>query len=294
MLNFKKTVLLVLVCLLVVTLLSVVGFSANKKQPVSLTVCMPNWGSATDPGLQEEVKKYMEQQTNTTIKAIVIPMNAYTEKFPVLLASGDIPDVYRITRAMVNVNGFTNKGYTADITKYVKKVKDFKDVPQFSYVTINKKIYAVPMLKESNKFIWLRKDISDKYGVKLSNTPTTEEFFNEMKKIKDVIPLSFPKFLDNLPYFYRSFGGYDEFLKNKKGKYYDAFNSPETKEALKYVNRLYTNGILDKEFPTTENTSLRNNLIAGKCAANVDYNNRYFFYMSQIAMVDPKDRKSVV
>jgi putative aldouronate transport system substrate-binding protein len=286
--NLKKTVLLVIVGLLVVSLVSAIGFGATTtKKPVSLSLCVPSLSAATDPGLMDEVKKYTEQQTNTNIKLIFIPMNAYADKFPVLLASGDIPDVYRITKAMVNVNSYTAKGYTADITRYVNRIPGFKDIPQFSYLTINKKIRAVPMQKEQQKVIWVRKDITDKYGVKLSSTPTTEEFFNEMKKVKDVVPLSFPKFLDNLPFFYRSFGGYDEFIKNKKGKYYDAFSSNETKEALKYINRLYAAGILDKEFPTTENTALRNNLIAGKCAANVDYDSRYFYYLTQIAQVAP-------
>ena len=226
---------MVLLCLLVFSLMSAVGFTAKK--PVTLTVCLPNWSNATDPALQEETKKYMEQQNGVTIKMIYIPMNSYSDKLPVLLASGDIPDVYQVTKAMVSVQAFATKGYAANIDKYVKKNKILKQViPQkyFDYLKVNGKNYAIPRAKEQEKVIWLRRDIADKYGVKLSSTPTTEEFYNEMKKIKDVIPFSFPKFLDNLPFFYASFGTYDEFTKNKKGKYFDTFNTPEMRECLKY------------------------------------------------------------
>ncbi|MCL6591079.1 MAG: extracellular solute-binding protein [Firmicutes bacterium] len=291
----RKIGSLILLCLLVVSLISTVSFAA-KKPPVTLTVCLPNWSGATDPALQEETKKYMEQQNNLIIKMIYIPMNSYSDKLNVLLASGDIPDVYQVTKAMVNVQAFATKGYAMDIDKYVKKNKICKTViPQkyFDYLKVNGKVYAIPRAKEQEKIIWLRRDIADKYGVNLSSTPTTEEFYNEMKKIKDVIPFTFPKFLDNLPFFYASFNTYDEITKNKKGKYFDTFNTPEMKECLTYLNRLYRDGILDKEFPTNDNTVLRNNLISGKAAANIDYDNRFFYYNNEITRLDPNAKPNL-
>ncbi len=285
----KKVILLMLVVLVATLSVSAVSFSAKK--PVPLTVCLPSssWGGSNDPGLMEEVKKYIEQKTNTTIKAISPPLNTYSDKINVLLASGDIPDVFRINKAMVNVHTFTVRGYTAALDKYIKKNKAFKDIEpkHFNYMRVNGSIRALPKGQESEKVIWMRKDLLDQYGVKLSSTPTTEEFYNEMKKVKDRIPLTFPKFLDNLPFFYHSFGVYDEFIKDKKGKYYDVFNTEDMRECLRYVNRLYRDGVLDKEFPTNDNSVLRNNLISGKATANIDYDIRYFYYMSEIARVDP-------
>ncbi len=294
MVKVRKTISLVLACMLVFCFASVVGFSA--KSPVTLTVCLPTWGMAADPALQEEVKKYMEKQNNIVIKMIYIPLNSYADKLPVLLASGDFPDVYQVTKAMANVPGYAVKGYAADIDRYVKRSKLYKQIPvkYFDYMKSNGKIFAVPRAKESEKIIWLRKDISDKYGVKLSSTPTTEEFYTEMKKIKDGIPFSFSKFLDNLPFFYNAFGTYDEISKDKKGKYVDNFNSPEMRECLKYVNRLYRDGILDREFPTCDNTTLRNNLISGRAAANFDYDNRFFYYYSEIGRLDPNAKPDLM
>jgi putative aldouronate transport system substrate-binding protein len=129
-----------------------------------------------------------------------------------LLSSGDLPDVYQINKAMVNVHAYTLRGYAANIDAYVKRNKLCRGIePEyFNYMRVNGKIHAIPREKEQEKVIWVRGDLLDKYGVKLSSTPTTEEFYNEMKKIKGIIPLSFPKFLDNLPFFYASFGTYDE------------------------------------------------------------------------------------
>lgn len=289
MLKAKKTIILVLVGLMVLSLVSAVGFSAKK--PTPLKVCLPSssWGGSADPGLLEEVKKYMEKQTGTKIEMIAPPMNTYSDKINVLLASGDIPDIFRVTKAMVNIHTYTQRGYTAALDKYIKKNKAFKDVDPkyFDYMRVNGVIRGIPLAKESEKFIWLRKDLADGYGVKLSSTPTIDEFYNEMKKVKDRIPLTFPKFLDNLPFFYHSFGVYDEFIKDAKGKYYDVFNTQEMRDCLTYLNKLYKEGILDKEFPTNDNTVLRNNLISGKAVANIDYDNRYFYYISEIIRLDP-------
>ncbi len=289
MLNWKKTTWLILIVTLFVLSASMVALSAKK--PVPLTICLPSssWGGSNDPGLMEEVKKYMERKTNTSIKMIAPPLNTYSDKINVLLASGDIPDVFRINKAMVNVHAYSVRGYTAALDKYVKKNKAFKNIDPkyFDYMRVNGTIRAIPKAQESEKVVWLRKDLLDQYGVKLSSTPTTEEFYNEMKKVKDRIPFTFPKFLDNLPFFYHSFGVYDEFIKDNKGKYYDVFNTQDMRECLKYINRLYKDGILDREFPTNDNSALRNNLISGKATANIDYDIRYFYYISEIQRVDP-------
>jgi putative aldouronate transport system substrate-binding protein len=291
--RIKKSVSLILVGLLVLCLASVIGFTA--KAPVTLTVCLPGWSGATDPGLQEETRKYMSEKNNIIIKMIYIPMNSYKDKLPVLLASGDIPDVYQVTQAMVNVQAFATKGYAANIDRYVRKTKLYKQIPTkyFDYMSVNGKIYGVPRSKENEKVIWVRKDITDKYDVKLSNIMTTEEFYTEMKKVKDGIPFSFSKFLDNLPFFYNAFGTYDEFHKNNKGKYIDTFNSPEMRECLKYVNRLYKDGIIDREFPTCDNGTLRNNLISGKAASAFDYDNRYFYFNNEIPRLDPNAKPNL-
>ena len=295
MLKAKKTVILVLVGLMVLSLVSAVGFSAKK--PVSLKVCMPSssWGNSADPGLLDEVKKYMEKQTNTKIEMIAPPMNTYSDKINVLLASGDIPDVFRVTKAMVNIHTFTQRGYTAPLDKLIKKNKAFKNVDPkyFDYMKVNGVVRGIPIAQENIKFIWLRKELADGYGVKLSNTPTTDEFYNEMKKVSGRIPLTYPKFLDNLPFFYHTFGVYDEFIKDAKGKYYDVFNTQDMKDCLTYLNKLYKEGVLDKEFPTNDNTVLRNNLISGKAVANIDYDNRYFYYVAEITRLDPNAKPNL-
>jgi len=298
MLRVKKSVTIIIASLLVLSFVCVASFSASK--PTPLTIAMPTWGGCADPLLMDEVKKEMEKRTNTTIKMIAPPANSYTDKINVLLSSGDIPDVFRISKAMVNVHSFTVRGFAAPLDKYVKKSKFLKkvDPKYFDYMrSVNGHIYALPRTTEQQKVIWTRKEILDQYNVKLSSTPTTEEFYAEMLKVKnnsDIIPFTYSKFLDNLPFLYNSFGAYPEFVKNKKGKYYDSFNTPEMKEAHKYINRLYKAGILDQEFPTNDNSAMRNKLISGRAASALDYDRRYFNYMEEILNIDPNSKANLI
>ena len=50
---------------------------------------------------------------------------------------------------------------------------------------------------------------------------------------------------------------------------------------------------MDKEFPTCDNATLRNNLVSGKAAANVDYDNRFFYYNNEIARLDPNAKPNL-
>ena len=101
MLRTKKTVVLVVVGLLVLAMVSAASFAAwfgwgGGSKDVTLKVCLPSssWGGSADPGLMDEVKKYIDQQNGVKIEMIAPPMNTYSDKINVLLASGDVPDVF--------------------------------------------------------------------------------------------------------------------------------------------------------------------------------------------------------
>jgi putative aldouronate transport system substrate-binding protein len=167
-----------------------------------------------------------------------------------------------------------------ELLKNAPEITSLVDPKYFDYLKVDGNIYGVPMYVPLSKVIWLRKDLAEKNGVNLSETPTTEEFYNEMKKIvgSGAIPFTFPKFLDNLPFFFNPFGAYFGIGVDQNGKYYDGFNTPQAKEALTYIAKLYKDQIWDKEFLTNENTTIREKLFSGKAASTIDYYNRYIYY----------------
>lgn len=148
----------------------------------------------------------------------------------------------------------------------------------------NGHFYFVPYNYPKVKGIFLRKDVMEKYGIRLSSMPTTEEFRTEMKKLvgSGIAPFIFPKWVDNFQFFYNSFGAWGGVYK-KNGKYIDGFQTPEMKEALAYLHQLYLDGILNKEFITTENSQMQEKTYTGQSASDIDYLTNYINYIQQTA-----------
>jgi putative aldouronate transport system substrate-binding protein len=297
----KKYIIIIVIIFISSIVFSQIRLSRNKdvmknneikKSPlekVRLSVCMPQnaWaGETLDPTLVNSIKVAMENSNNIEIELIAPNHDNYNESLDKMVASGDIPDIYLLRRAMNMLQLYTVKGYTKDITELVEKDDNIQKTinkTYIDYMRVNGQIHGVPKYQPSTKVIWLRKDIIQEDDIKLSETPTTDEFLTEMKKIahKDIIPFSFTKFLDNLAFFYNAFNASGGIDKKANGEYYDGFNAPEARQALSYMRTLYKEGIWDKEYATNENIIVRNKLILGKCAANIDYVNRYIYYMSE-------------
>lgn len=260
--------------------------AVTTKEKVKVTICLSQtgWGGeAVDPELMKEVEKVIEEKTNTDLEVIAPPQSSYNDKLNVMLSSGQIPDIFAIRKAMDNMQVMASRGYTMpmdDLIKNAPEITSMVDPKYLDYLKVGGKLYGVPMYVPLSKVIWLRKDMLDKNGVNLSETPTTEEFYTEMKKLvgKGAIPFTFPKFVDNLPFFFNPFGAYYGIGADKNGKFYDSFNKPEAKEALAYVAKLYKDKIWDQEFLTNENATIREKLFSGKAVSTLDYYNRYIYY----------------
>lgn len=264
------------------------------KEIVKLSFCLSQtgWGGeAVDPELMKEVELAIEAKTSTDLEVIAPPQSSYNDKLNVMLSSNDAPDIFAVRKAMDNIQVYAARGYTRpldDLLPNFANITSQIDPSYMQYVTVNGKVQAIPMYVPMKKNLWLRKDMIDKFGINLSSTPSTEEFYTEMKKAagSGVIPFTFPKFLDNLPFFTNPFGAYFGIAQDSSGKYYDGFNTPEMKEALTYIARLYADGIWDQEFLTNENAMIREKLFTGKAVSTLDYWNRFLFYSSESVKVN--------
>lgn len=267
--------------------------TVTKQAPVKLSFCLSQtgWGGeAVDPELMKDVQKVIEEKTNTELEVIAPPQSTYNDKLNVMLASGQIPDIFAIRKAMDGVQVMAARGYTLPLDDLIQTAPEITSQCSktfLNYLKVDGKLMAVPMYVPLSKVIWLRKDALDKYGVKLSKTPTTDEFFNEMSKIdtSKYVPFSFAKFLDNLPFFFNPFDAYYG-IGVKNGNYFDGFNTKQAKEALAYCAKLYKSKIWDQEFLTNENAGMREKLFSGKAASALDYYNRFIYYSAESARVN--------
>jgi len=255
-----------------------------KETVISLATADNTYGISTDPELQDSVSQLIKEKTGYTINPIISPLASYSDKVTTLVNSGDAPDIFIVAQAMVKIPQMAARGQLLDLTGYIKNSKALSviDPELFKTPYVDGKIYFVPYNYPKSKGIYIRKDIMDKYGIKLSQAPTTEEFRTEMKKLvgSGITPFTFPKWIDNFQFFFNSFGAWGGVCK-VDGKYFDGFQTPEMEEALTYLHQLYEDGILNKEFITTENNQMREKTYTAQTASDIDYITNYINYVQQ-------------
>ena len=252
-------------------------------QPTVVLATADNtYGLSTDPDLQNEITKMIEERTGVKIDPIIPPLASYKDKIATLINSGDVPDVFVISQAMTAIPTMVAREQILDLTDYISASPALKSLNPslFQDLKIEGKTYFIPYNYPKSKAIFLRQDLMDEYGVNLSEAPTTEEFAREMQKFvgKDIIPFCFPKWVDNFQYFYNSFGAWGG-VYMKDGKFIDGFQTPEMMEALAYVHELYESGVLNQEFITTENSAMREKTYTAKAASDIDYVTNYVNYV---------------
>lgn len=281
--NLKKLVTLVLAAIMALSIVPV----ATADEAVTLTICSADntFGLSTDPDLQQAVVELLEEKCNVDLEAIIPPIGSYNDKLETMMTGGDVPDIFSISQAMTRLPNYVAREQPMKLNDLIagSEVLSAIDDSYYNALAIGGDIYAIPYYYPRVKCIFMRKDIMEKYDIQLSETPTTEEFITEMSKLKDtgIIPFSFPKWIDNFQFFLNSFGAYAGIYKNAEGQFVDGMQEPQMVDALNYLRELYTSGVMDQEFITTENAAMREYVYTGKAASDIDYVANYSNYISQ-------------
>lgn len=283
----KKGLLVVLFVAMSLSMVFANGGKETSKEPTLVLATADNtYGLSTDPALQQAITDLIKEKSGVSVSPIIPPLASYSDKLATLVNSGDVPDVFSVAQAMVKIPQMVAREQLLDLTDYIKNSDKLSQLNQSIFDTpyIDGKHYFIPYNYPKSKGIYIRQDIMDQYGINLSSTPTTEEFLTEMKKLvgTGITPFTFPKWVDNFQFFYNSFGAWGGILL-QDGQYIDGFQTQEMQDALAYLHRLYAEGVLNKEFITTENSQMREKTYTAQSAADIDYITNYINYVQQTA-----------
>lgn len=220
------------------------------------------------------IQQALEKQTNVHVEFEDVSNAAWQEKKGLRMSGKDLPDV------LIGVNLFNDKdildyssqGIIIPLDELAKKY-----APNFMHLLetdpeLKKQltaedghIYALPnydkgFTPSTYEVLYINKAWLDKLNLEVPET--YDELYEVLKAFKtqdpngngkaDEIPLSFVKNAYAAPWFY-SFGAYDEtntyakHISLKNGKVVYAPIQPEYKEAIKYFNKLFAEGLVDQE-----------------------------------------------
>ncbi|WP_339320669.1 extracellular solute-binding protein [Paenibacillus sp. FSL R10-2734] len=240
-------------------------------EPVTLKVLTVRWGSMGDTFTQNQWLKDLEKNTNVKIDWQVMSSNDWAEQKSIMLASGTLPDVIIGNQTFGDSDIVNNLSFFLPLDDYIdqnmpnlkaaleenpemKKISTFPDGKIYSLPT------RLPSRPKSSRQPVINKVWLDKLGLKVPTT--TDELYTVFKAFKEQDPNGNGK-QDEIPYIevgndiISPFGIADlnnnnMIVKDGKAVYYPV--SEEFKEGLKWENKLYSEGLLDKEMFTQDDT----------------------------------------
>lgn len=220
---------------------------------------------------------YKEMLRRTNIKYNFQPVsnNDYADKFRTTLVSGDYPDIM-IVQNKEHIRNGISEGLFFDFSPYLDQMPNFVNAIQMvpdgmkNVKEDNGSIYYVPRIKTSSaattRSLDYRKDIFDQHGLSLGGT--FEQFYRTLEQLKTLYPESTPLMscigtgiIDNMfgylfetPYAI----GYDYW--NTQQYIYGPITD-NYKAMLIYLNKLFAEGLLNKDFLTCSRTDFQKAVI---------------------------------
>jgi putative aldouronate transport system substrate-binding protein len=226
--------------------------------------------------------RYVNEQVaplGAKIKYVIIPRNQEDTLIATMLAAGDAP-TFSYTYELDLLKTYINGGGVSDVTSlvdtYGTNVKSlYAQMPKgMDDFRIDGKLYYFPMLNNwiDARTTFIRKDWLDTLG--LETPSTAEEFYQVLKTIKAkdpgkagnaLVPFALEGGIGNwdsvvLPGFVKTPPSPERFLTP-----YAMW--PETKDALRWLNKLYNEGLMSDEFLVDDGGLFRQKIARGEIFA---------------------------
>jgi len=236
-----------------------------------------------------EFTKWLEEKTNVHIEWEIAPEKSAQEKLNLVLSGGDYPEVimgFGVSPTQMMIYGSQGVFLPLNdlIDKYGVEIKKMFEANSFYRDLITApdgNIYALPQVNECyhcmyQQRMWIHKPWLDKLGLDMPTT--TDEFYEVLKAFKtrdpngngkaDEIPLSgsiqaasshlfSTQMLDSFLMNAFIYDHGDKKLYLEDGKVTVPYNKPEWKEGLKYLHKLYSEGLIDPQALTQDNNQLK-------------------------------------
>lgn len=239
------------------------------------------------------IKRYKDRLNIDIEHLWVAKPEAYTEKFNLMLVSGDLPDILKVNA--VQFRQLLEADMLEDLTDVYNTYmnEDYKKVAEsdpymMASSTFEGRIMGIPTEPtkpySNTQQIWIRSDWLEKLN--LPEPKTMDDVIELARKFMEAKPdgadtygIAFDKdsfspaaaTIPGFPGFANSYHAYpDIWIESEAGSLTYGSLAPEVKNALESMRALYEEGIIDKEFATKDATQYNQDLISGK--VGITYN----------------------
>ncbi|MDQ8739060.1 extracellular solute-binding protein [Paenibacillus sp. LHD-38] len=242
--------------------------------PVTLDVLTVRWGNMGDTFKSNKWLQDLEKESNVKINWQVMSSNDWGEQKSIMLASGTLPDIILGDNVFSDSDIVNNLTYFLPLDDYIDEyMPNLKaallETPEMKKISTfpDGKMYSLPARLPSRPMTTMQPVINkswlDRLGLEVPSN--IEDLYNVFKAFKEKDPNQNGK-ADEIPFsgsvdisidFLNPFGitdlnGNSMMLKDGEPTFYPAAN--EYKEGLKWAHKLYSEGLIDQELFTQDNT----------------------------------------
>lgn len=278
----------------------------NKLEVEEIPVVKILTGNFTGTDFDNEAKRIIEERTRVKLNVEWAPWGEdYRTKQTVMLASNDIPDIMIIDNNALEIK-YAAEQKLLPLNQYFERYPDIKasrnqDVWSFMEHE-DGNVYAVPTVcyfKDDMiltfRALLYRQDWLKKYNLKIPET--IEEYYKFADLVsnkdpdrngkKDTYAISGNKdtaIRNTFDHIFGAYGVLPNYWFVKDGKVVNGSVEPEAKEALKFLNIMYSEGMIDPEFITDDQDRQKSKFMKGMYGATVffahslDNNNMENYY----------------
>lgn len=216
------------------------------------------------------VLKKIRAATGIDLELLIIPLAAGNEKLSAIIASRNLPNIVGLASNVAE--DIASQGALACVEDYIDILPNFKknfvenDDNNWVFKTYAMDggrlfgYFGFDGYRDVNHGTMYRKDIFDKHGLSMWNNE--EEFYQCLKKLKELYPNSYPFVSKNASQIYSKLGPswglskvHDAYYNEEKKEWLYADTSPEFKAMLDFMKKLYDEGLMDPEFITRTQSS---------------------------------------
>ena len=236
--------------------------TAKREEIPSLRVLA---GDLEMPGENAVVSKKLEEKLGIRLDYIESIWEKRHDKLEVLTSAGNTPDLFSYGYTYGDkVERLVNQNIVLDLSPYLNDYPNIKKrINEFEFIKSSNdgRVYFIPIkINDSDEYIlaehaWFyRKDIIDSLGLELPRN--AEEFYLFLKQIREKRPDSYPFTIESKYFLYAVFDLFDARLTDYEmvdGKWRATAINDNMKQAVRFLKRLWDEGLLDREFMLTPN-----------------------------------------
>ncbi len=251
----------------------------------------------------DEIIKHLCEKFNIEIKVDRILAKEYVKNLEIKVAAGDLPDFFRNNKGSQHVyRNMYEDDYLASFTEYSEKydlqgIREYLKKPVMKRFAEKDGFFRVPTDRGfAGSGLVVRKDWMDQLNLDMPKT--MEEYKNLLKAFKDnnmggedTVPVTGFRSPTELVSCYTGCQEWKKF----NGKWTSEYVLPEYKEALRFIQGLYSEGLIDQEIFTLNESQANGKFIGGKAGVMFTMaKNRYVKLKKQLAEKNPDAEMSMI